>query len=207
MTGSGRAFCAGGDISTMQAGAGPFAGRERLKKVHGIITGLLRMEKPVIAAVNGYAVGAGCNLALACDIIIAAESAKFGQAFVNIGLVTDMGGAYLLPRAVGLHKAKELCFTGQNIEAREAERIGLVNRVVPDAELESTVKALAGKLAKAPTKAIALAKELLNKSFETNLYALLEFESFAQSTAFQTEDFKEGAAAFLEKREPHFQGR
>ena len=165
------------------------------------------MEKPVIAAVNGYAVGAGCSLALACDIIVAAENAKFGQAFVRIGAVPDLGGAYFLPRAVGLHRAKELIFSGRNIDAKEAERIGLVSRVVPPDELMLAAVELAAGLAKAPTKAIALAKQLLNRSVETDLGTFLLLESFAQSIAFQTKDFEEGVAAFLEKREPKFSGQ
>lgn len=207
LTGCGKAFCAGGDITTMEFPAGPFTGKKRLEKGHSIVQTITNMEKPVIAAVNGYAVGAGCSLALACDIIVAAENAQFGQAFVRIGAVPDLGGAYFLARAVGLHRAKELIFSGRNIDAKEAERIGFVSRVVPPGELMHITVEIAAGLAKAPTKAIALAKQLLNRCAEMDLSTFLLLEGFAQSSAFQTRDFEEGVTAFLEKREAKFCGR
>jgi len=207
LTGTGRAFCGGGDVSSMPLEATPFTGRKRLVKLHDLLITLTTMEKPVISAINGHAVGAGCNLALAGDIIIANEKAKFGQVFVNVGLVPDMGGAFFLTRAVGLYKAKELVFTGELIDANEAQRIGIVNRVYPSEEFDNAVSQLAAKFTKAPTRALGLAKLLLNKSFENSLPSMLDLEMYAQSAMMQSEDFKEGVRAFLEKRPPVFQGK
>lgn len=208
LTGAGPAFCAGGDVKAMAAGFTAVTGRARVQRTDRLVlTELMNLEKPVIAMVNGFAVGAGCNIALACDIIIASEEAQFAEIFVRIGLLPDLGGLFLLPRAVGLHKAKELVFTGQMVDAREAERIGLVNKVVPAAELESTVMELAQRLANGPTKAIGMAKALMHRALATDLAGAIELEALGQSICFQTEDHKEGVRAFIEKRQPEFKGR
>lgn len=207
ITGSGRAFCAGGDVQTMPGTEGIVACREYLQKFQELVLTLAHLEKPVITAVNGYALGAGWNLALLGDIVIAADNAKFGQAFVNVGLVPDLGGLFTLPRTVGLLKAKELVLNGKMIGAHEAQRIGAVSYVVPLAELEATARAQAAKLAQAPTRALAMAKKLLNQSFETCLPQLLDLEVYAQSTAMVSADFQEGVQAFIEKREAKFSGK
>lgn len=207
ITGAGRAFSAGGDVKAMASGYSATTGKERIQAIdRAVIIGLLELEKPVIAMVNGYAVGAGCNLALACDIVIAAEEAKFAQVFVRVGLMPDLGGIYLVPRLVGIHKAKELMFTGDTIDAREAERIGLINKVVPASELESTVMALANRLAQGPTKAIGMAKLLLLRALSTDLSGAIDLEALGQGICYQTDDHKEGVRAFLEKRQPEYKG-
>ncbi|HYS92134.1 MAG TPA: enoyl-CoA hydratase-related protein, partial [Candidatus Acidoferrales bacterium] len=163
--------------------------------------------KPTIAMVDGFAVGAGCNIALGCDLSVASDRAKFGEVFLKIGLVPDGGGTWLLQRLVGLAKAKEMVLTAEIIDAAEALRIGLVNRVVPAAELESATRALAGKIAAGPPLAATLAKSLLNRAATVDLAAALEGEAFGQSNAISSDDHAEGVRAFLEKRAPKFQGR
>ena len=207
LTGSGRAFCAGGDVRS----SGP---RRSVAEEHSYILRLARvvheivnLEKPVIGMVNGVAVGAGCNIALACDIVIASEEAKFSEIFVRIGLIPDLGGLFLLPRLVGLHKAKEIIFSGDMVLAREAERIGMINQAVPAADLCDVTMALAHRLANGPTKAIGLAKALLHRALATDLAGAVELEALGQSILMQTEDHKEGVRAFLDKRQPQFKGR
>ncbi|MHB1404910.1 MAG: enoyl-CoA hydratase/isomerase family protein [Desulfitobacteriaceae bacterium] len=205
MTGKGSAFCAGGDLRSMDQEFHPFEGRQRLKTTqHTWLKKLIDLEIPVVAAVNGVAAGAGFNLAIACDLVIASEDAKFIQSFIKIGLVPDAGGFYYLPRLVGLHKAKELMFTGGAIDAHEAERIGIVNTVVPGNELMSYVETKASELSRLPANAMALIKRMLNLSLESNLETMLEFEAMAQDMCFGTEDFAEGRKAFFEKRKPVF---
>jgi 2-(1,2-epoxy-1,2-dihydrophenyl)acetyl-CoA isomerase len=199
MTGTGKAFCVGVDLSTIK-GLSVDQGTQFLKKVHQVILDLVAMEKPVIAAIHGYAFGGGWNFALACDLVIASEDAKFSQAFVKIGLVSDMGGMYFLPKWVGLNKAKELMFTGETIDAREAERIGMVNRVVPEGDLERAAKELAKKIALRPPKPIALMKKILSQSASLDLPSLLELETQAQAICSQTEDHKRSVEEFLQKR-------
>jgi len=199
VTGTGRAFCAGIDISALE-GMNANQGREFLKKVHQMMVNLVSMEKPVIAAVNGFALGGGCNLALASDIIVASENAKFSQGFVKIGLVSDMGGMYFLPRLIGLAKAKELMFFGKTMDAKEAERIGMINRVVPEADLERVANELAMEMARGPLKPIGLMKAILNKSTHLDFRSLLELEFEAQMICSQTEDHKKGIQAFLERK-------
>ena len=165
-----------------------------------MVVALANMEKPVIAAVNGLAVGAGCSIALACDIIVASSSAKFSQSFVKIGLVSDMGGMYFLPRMVGLAKAKELLFTGMALDAKEAHAIGMVNRVVPGEDLERAVKALAGEMAQSPPKPIGLMKKILNQSSYLDFPSLLELEAQAQEICSQTDDHKKRVQAFLNRK-------
>lgn len=210
LTGAGRAFCAGGDIGEMEGAADPTPLESR-NKLHRMLTSVLmplvQLEKPVIAAVNGAAVGAGMNLALAADIIVAAEHARFSQVFVKVGLVPDTGGLYLLTRLIGLNRAKELCFTGRTVDAPEALHMGLVNQVVPTAELLPRAHALARELAAGATAAIGLTKSLLNMAPTATLAEMAEFESYALAVVLATEDHREGIRAFREKRAPVFRGR
>lgn len=208
ITGSGDAFCAGGgiqEISNIKSSyeMRDFVHNNPLKAIRAITT----LEKPVIAMVRGAAVGAGCSLALACDLIIASDNARFGLVFSRIGLGPDWGSSYFVPRLIGPAKAKELFFTGKLIDAHEAERIGLINQVVPDAQLESTVHTLAQQLADGPTKAIGMAKLLVSQGMEKDLLSVMDYESFAAGLLSQTEDHKEGLAAFMEKRSPKYKGK
>ena len=205
ITGAGKAFCAGGDITTMASLTAP-SGRDRLKNVQELIRLMTALEKPIIAAVNGFATGAGLHIALACDIIVASEKAKFRESFVAIGLIPDMGGFYFLPLRVGVPKAKELMMTARLFDAQEAAAMGLVNKVVPHEELEKEVDALADQLANGPARAYAMIKSPLNL-WPANLQILMEVEANQQAIAFTTEDFDEGRRSFLEKRKPHFTGR
>lgn len=205
LTGAGKAFCAGGDIRTM-SGVTPVAGRRRLKNGHRLIRSMVELEKPIIAVVNGVAAGAGVSLALASDIVFASEEAKFHFSFVNIGLVPDWGEFYFLPMKVGMARAKELMLTGGPIDAAEAERIGMINRVVPSAGLHEEADAFAERLARGPAQAYAMIKCALNR-WPAPLEALLEMESTMQAVAFASEDFHEGRTAFLEKRKPVYRGR
>lgn len=205
LTGAGdKAFCAGGDITTMTGVTAP-SGRDRLRSV-GLITKMMAdMEKPIIAAVNGVAVGAGMNIALAADMIIASETARFRETFANIGLIPDLGGFYTLSVRVGMPRAKELMMTARFIEAKEAEAIGLVNRVVPQDQLMNEANALAASLAKGPSRVYGMIKTALNL-WPMNLQTYMELEANMQAVAFATKDFDEGRRAFLEKRKPKFSG-
>lgn len=200
ITGKGRAFCAGGDVKGMGT-------QERPINPSQIILRLANLEKPVISAVNGVAAGGGCNLALAGDIILASDQARFIQSFVRIGLVPDWGGMYFLPRLVGMAKAKELMFTGETIDAKEAERIGLVSKVIPMEEFEGAVNGLAKKLAAGPPKSLSLIKKILNWGQQSDLKTVMELEYLAQGICRETEDHKEGLKAFKEKREANFTGK
>jgi len=204
ITGAGKAFCAGGDITTM-AGLKAPAGRDRLKNVQELTRLMVSLEKPIIAAVNGFATGAGLHIALASDIIIASENAKFRESFALIGLIPDMGGFYFLPLRVGLPKAKELMMTGRLFDAREAAEMGLVNKVVPHEELEKEVAELAGQLAAGPTRVYSMIKSALNL-WPASLATLMEVEANLQAIAFETQDFDEGRRSFIEKRKPRFTG-
>jgi len=207
LTGTGKVFSSGGDLSRLMQGFELVEGRQWLKDGYGQILELTRVGKPVLAAVNGYAVGAGFSLALMCDLIYAAESAKFGMAFVKVGAIPDCGALYFLPRLVGLQKAKELVFSGNNISASEAKRVGIVNDLFADEDLLDKTIALAAQLAEGPAVALAQAKEILNASSSLSLDQVMELEIYAQSVCFQTEDHREGVIAFLEKRKPVFKGR
>lgn len=207
VTGAGRAFCSGGDIAGLSAVETETEGRQRIQELHKLLYAIRDLEKPVIAAVNGYAVGAGFNLALACDLIIAAEDAKFSEIFANIGLIPDFGGLYFLPRLVGPMKAKELCFTARKIDAYEAKEMGLVNKIVPAEALIEESMALAISLARGAAVSLAYCKRLINNSFEWDLATLLENEAHAQGVCLTTDDFKEGVAAFKQKRPPTFTGK
>ncbi len=171
-----------------------------------LVAAVLDCEKPVVAAVNGTAAGIGAHLALACDLVVAAQEARFIEVFVRRGISPDGGGAYLLPRRIGLQKAKELLFFGDDLSAAEAERLGLVNRVVPRPELEHVAGELAGRLAAGPTKAIAMAKWLLNRSLDSDRATAFDEEAWAQELVVGTADSQEGIAAFVERRDPHFRG-
>jgi 2-(1,2-epoxy-1,2-dihydrophenyl)acetyl-CoA isomerase len=206
--GAGDHFCAGGDVKLMQTLRMTAAeGRERVEAMNRAIRALAGFRTPTIAMVDGYAVGAGCNLALACDLVVASERAGFGQVFARIGLIPDGGGTHFLPRRVGLAKAKELVFTADIIPAAEAERIGLVNRVVPTAELVSVTLDLARRVADGPPRALAMAKSLLDRSLHCDLETSLHWEGLAQGVMIESEDHREGLAAFFEKRRPRFSGR
>jgi len=172
-----------------------------------LVLRLVDFPKPTIAMVDGYAVGAGSNLALCCDLIVASERARFGELFWKIGLVPDGGGTWLLSRVVGLARAKELIFTADVIETGEAARIGLVNRVVPVAELASTTRALAEKIAAGPPAVLKMAKHMVNRAATSDLASALDLEAFSQGIAISSEDHQEGLAAFFEKRPAKFTGR
>ncbi len=211
LTGAGRAFCAGGDLGEMQEMASREGKMdaffdEPLRIINESILLIRQTPVPFIAAVNGVASGGGCNLALACDLVVAAESAKFNQAFINVGLVPDCGGTFILPRLVGWKRAAELMFTGNMITAQRALEMGMINSVAPDAELMSQALALAERLAQAPTAAIGQIKRLLEASAVNDQASQLDLERKAQIEAGKTKDFAEGVAAFLEKRRPRFVG-
>ncbi len=209
LTGAGRAFSAGGDLSLSLFDMTGYSLEMKtfFHKVNMIPLSLRNLRKPIIAAVNGPAMGAGCAMAMACDITIASETATFSMAFVNVGYHPDAGASYFLPRLVGVNKACELIFTGKTIDAGEAERIGLVNRVVPADVLLATAKELAVSLANGPSMALALAKTCIYNGLQVTLEQALENESQAACLILQTEDQKEGTKAFREKRKPRYKGR
>jgi 2-(1,2-epoxy-1,2-dihydrophenyl)acetyl-CoA isomerase len=211
VTGAGRGFCSGGDVKAMserdQSGAVPPPSERWAPIRDRVVLALRDCPKPVIAAVNGAAAGAGMNLALACDMRIASTAAKFAQAFVKRGLTPDWGGSWFLPRIVGVAKACELILTGESIDAAEALRLGIVNAVVAPEALMAETYQLARKIADGPAVAIQLAKRAIHHNRDVDLRAGLEFETFAQSICRTTEDAKEGVRAFVEKRAPRFRGR
>jgi 2-(1,2-epoxy-1,2-dihydrophenyl)acetyl-CoA isomerase len=205
--GVGRAFSTGGDVEYMAhlAKAGDRAGFEALVRAGvRVVKRIDGMKKPVIAAVNGTAAGAGASLALACDVRIASQNASIGLTFTRVGLHPDWGGAYYLPRLIGSALAAELVFTGGMINAKRAERLGLFNRVVPAEDLEPAVRGLAGQIAGGPPEVIADARRTLRRSLAADLNEILELESLAQLRAFASPDFREGINAFLQKRAPRF---
>ncbi|MET9031314.1 enoyl-CoA hydratase/isomerase family protein [Streptomyces mirabilis] len=230
ITATGRGFCAGADLRGGPPTGGPQAG-ERVageqvageqvagERVAGDVARMIRLgaqrligavldcEKPVIAAVNGTAAGLGAHLALACDLVLAADSAKFIEVFVRRGLVPDGGGAYLLPRLIGPQRAKELMFFGDALTAADAARLGLVNRVVPADDLEKTARDWAERLATGPTRALALTKQLVNASLDTDRTTAFAAEAAAQEINMTTTDANEGVAAFTERRTSHYRGR
>ncbi|MGW7344347.1 enoyl-CoA hydratase/isomerase family protein [Streptomyces sp. NPDC054854] len=221
---TGKGFCAGADLRgggpstgpSTGPTAGPTAGGARIAGdvsrmirlgAQRLITAVLDCEKPVIAAVNGTAAGIGAHLALACDLVIAAEQARFIEVFVRRGLVPDGGGAYLLPRLLGPQKAKELMFFGDAVPAEDAARLGLVNKVVPADELQETARAWAERLAQGPTRALALTKQLVNASLDGDRATALAAEATAQELNMTTADANEGVASFVERRTPKYLGR
>ncbi|HTO07355.1 MAG TPA: enoyl-CoA hydratase-related protein [Myxococcota bacterium] len=211
LTGTDPAFCSGDDVKEIMAGPARETTVASLRQVRPRATPaaitILECDRPVIAAVNGPAVGWGMDLTLFCDIRIASERAKFGELFIKRGLVSDIGGLYRLPRIVGPSKAAELLFTGDVIDAKEAERIGLVSQVVPHESLVPTTRALAGKIAANPPLALRYMKEGLRRAQLADPHELGSWVSQTLATLFQTEDHKEGVRAFLEKREPKYSGR
>jgi len=210
LTGAGRAFCFGADISAFSPASensAPDSLHALLNRSQEMIRRLAALPQPTIAALNGFATGLGLDLALACDLRIAAERAKLGEAFVTMGLVPDGGGTFFLPRLVGFAKAAEMIFTGEPLPASEAERIGLINRVVPSPDLEKSAQGLADKLARGPSLAISLAKKALWKNLHGDLDAALQVEAECQKICLESEDHREAVAAFFEKREPTFQGK
>ncbi|HEY0101398.1 MAG TPA: enoyl-CoA hydratase [Pyrinomonadaceae bacterium] len=207
ITGAGRAFCAGGDVAAMdemmeREDADEFA--RMLGAGRRVVTAIRSMVKPVLASINGTASGAGFNLALACDLRIAAESARFSQSFVKVGLHPDWGGTYFLPRIVPSNIACEMFFLGDAIDSARALTLGLVNRVVPDEQLAAETRRLAERLRDAPPESIAAAKHAVYMSHHAELEEMLQYETEAQLRCFQTTDAREGVRAFLEKRAPRF---
>ncbi|MBX6377508.1 MAG: enoyl-CoA hydratase/isomerase family protein [Clostridia bacterium] len=208
VTGEGRSFCSGGDVGAMtDERTGYQWYRYMSYRVGRLVQTLVNFPKPTVAAVNGHAVGAGMNLALACDLLVAADDARFSQIFVRVGLKPDFGGLYLLPRRVlSLPLAKELVFTGRMVDAEEALRLGFVNRVVPRERLLDEALALARQVAEGPAQAIQLSKAVLNRSLELDLDAVLQFEAMTHGFVKQSRDHREGVQAFREKRPPRFTG-
>ncbi|MGQ0828413.1 MAG: enoyl-CoA hydratase [Bacteroidota bacterium] len=206
ITGEGKAFCAGQDLSEAMDKNGP--GIERIVREHynPIILKIRALEKPVVCAVNGVAAGAGANIALACDVVIAAASVAFIQAFSKIGLIPDSGGTFFLPRLVGLGKASALMMLGDKVSATDAEKMGMIYKVVDDETLQTEAMVVAKSLADMPTKGIGLTKRLLNRSLFNTLDKQLEYERDMQVNAASTYDYNEGVNAFLEKRKPVFKG-
>jgi len=210
ITGAGRAFCAGGDVAAMaelieRRDADEFS--RLLGSARRVVTAIRQMNKPVIGAVNGPASGAGCNLAFACDLRIASNTATFSQSFVKVGLHPDWGGTYFLPRLVTPNKACEMFFLGDAIDAEEALRLGIVNSVVQLSELETATKELALRLSQAPPIALGAAKHAVYMSQAAELEEMLRYETEAQMRCFESQDGSEGVRAFLEKRTPVFTGR
>jgi 2-(1,2-epoxy-1,2-dihydrophenyl)acetyl-CoA isomerase len=206
ITGAGDAFCSGADLSA-NVTTSDENGMTRMRRIGGTALALHRLAKPTIAKVNGVAAGAGCNLALGCDLVVASDTARFSEIFARRGMSLDFGGSWLLPRLVGLHKAKELAFFAEVIGADEAERLGIVNRVVPAGELDKVVDEWAAKLLALPPTALSLTKTMLNNSLAVSMDQALEDEARSQNVNFGTTDFREAIAAFLEKRPPMFEGR
>ena len=207
LTGAGGDFCSGADLGD----GGPFAGSHHasftMQWINQVPLALHRLPKPTIAKVRGVAAGAGANLALGCDLIVAGETARFAEIFARRGLGLDFGGSWVLPRLVGLHRAKELAFFGDVVSAADADRLGLVNRVVPDAELDEFVAAWAGRLAAGAAVALAQTKRVLNESVQRSMAEALDAEGASQLIAIGTRDAREAVKAFLTKRDPVFEGR
>jgi len=210
VTGAGRAFCAGQDLQArreiFERGEVPHLGAGVRDRYKPMITRIRTLEKPVIAALNGVTAGAGCGLALACDIRLAAAGANLSTAFVRVGLACDSGTSFFLPRLVGLGRAFEMAFTGDTVTAEEAERIGLVNHVYPGDELMARARELAERLANGATRAIGLTKRDINRAISVDLETALDYEAYQQETAGRTADFREGVMAFIEKRQPKYRG-
>jgi 2-(1,2-epoxy-1,2-dihydrophenyl)acetyl-CoA isomerase len=206
LTGAGKAFCSGQDLKAA-AGQEKRSFMESLhKRYNPIIRAMRSLPKPIIGRLNGVAAGAGCSLALACDLIVASEETTLIEVFINIGLVPDSGSSYFLPRLVGMAKAFEMCSMGSRVKAAEALQLGLVNRVVPAEQLDAAVREYTEYFAKAPTKSIGLIKKMLDKATTATLDEMLEYEAYCQEIAGSSADYKEGVTAFLEKRKPEFKG-
>lgn len=211
LTGAGKAFCSGQDLKEVKAQTEGGAKRSLADSLHNRYNPLIRtmrgLAKPIIARVNGVAAGAGASLALACDMIVAAEEAQFIEIFVNIGLVPDSGSSYFLPQRIGMARAFELCSMGTRVPAAEAVTMGLINKAVPMTELDNVVADMARYYAQAPTLAIGLIKRMLNKAPGHNLDQQLDYEAYCQEIAGRSHDYAEGVTAFNEKRKPVFKGQ
>lgn len=207
ITGAGGDFCAGADLSADRTSTPRPHQLASMRHVGDVALALHRLPIPTIAKVRGVAVGAGCNMALGCDLVVASENARFSEIFARRGLSIDFGGSWVLPRIVGMHRAKELALFADIIDAAEAERIGLVNRVLPDSEIDGFVDEWAARLAAGPPIALAMTKRMLDNSMQVTLEEALDDEGVAQTVNFGTADTMEAMKAFLEKREPKFEGR
>ena len=206
LTGAGKAFCSGQDLKAAMESSDRNLGESLRKRYNPMIRAIRNLPKPVICKLNGVAAGAGCSLALACDLIIASEAASLIEIFINIALVLDSGSSYFLPRTVGYHRAFELATKATKLTAAEALHLGLVNKVVNSSELDQVVQEEALFYANAPTKAIALLKKLLTKGMTEDLDSVLDYEAYCQEIAGKTADNKEGIQAFIDKRKPAFRG-
>ncbi|MDP1726460.1 MAG: enoyl-CoA hydratase-related protein [Bacteroidota bacterium] len=206
ITGAGKAFCSGQDLKAIAGSQNRSLSESLVKRYNPMIRAIRNLPIPVICRLNGVAAGAGCSLALACDMIVAAENASLIEVFVNVGLVLDSGSSYFLPRLIGSARAFELSTMGSKVSAQQAYEWGMVNRLVKPEDLDAEVNKLAEYYAKAPTKAIALMKKMLNKSFHSDLDTLLDYEVYCQEIAGRSSDYKEGVNAFNEKRKPDFTG-
>lgn len=208
ITGAGGAFCSGADLSDPDNMVGsPLEAKARMAMVHSVVRSFIGCAKPTIAKVTGVAAGAGANLALGCDLIVASREASFAELFVKRGLVVDFGGTWALSRILPLHKAKELAFLGETISAEEADRLGMLNRLCDPGEIDTVVKDYAERLASLPPKTLEQMKENFNQANERSLAENLDAESIGQTMAFSSEDTREAITAWLEKREPRFTGR
>ena len=207
LTGEGKAFCSGQDLKAASGDQKRSFLQSLHKRYNPIVSAMRNLPKPIVCRLNGVAAGAGCSLALACDVIVASEESTLIEVFINIGLVPDSGSSYFLPRTVGMNKAFELCSMGNRVKAAEAVSIGLINKAVPAAELDAAVKFYTDYFAKAPTKSIGLIKKMLNKSATSTLEEMLEYEAYCQEIAGTSNEYKEGVTAFLEKRKPDFKGQ
>lgn len=205
LTGEGKAFCSGQDLKDIE-GATRSLSDSLYKRYNPIIKAMRSLNKPIICRLNGVAAGAGCSLALASDFIIASDQAKLIEVFVNVGLVLDSGSSYFLPRVVGSNRAFELATMGSKVSAQQAKEWGMINRVVPDDQLDEEVAQVVGYYVNAPTKAISMMKQMLNKSFHSDLNEMLQYEAYCQEIAGFSSDYKEGVTAFNQKRKPEFKG-
>ena len=208
LTGAGGAFCSGADLSDPDnLSSSTFDFKERMRLVDSIVRAFINCPKPTIAKVTGVAAGAGCNLALGCDLIVATREASFAELFVKRGLVVDFGGSWALARLLPLNKAKEIALLGETLSAEDADGLGILNRLCDASEVDTVVKDLASRLAALPPRIVTLIKENLNRAGERSLEDTLEAEAFGQTLAFTSEDTREAIAAWIEKREPRFTGR